>query len=276
MHSMTELTQKQCAYQITGPVQQLEFDVDIETLRREIFDFIINGNFEYQTVSLRLPEGNTDYTSNFEYLESDGTQAFVFRDEYELDPTIHNRRQIPEIKISQEKYTHWHPMLKDSYLASLIPELETLSGFKIGKVRLGWLSADSGYPMHYDLEPLRLHIPIFTNANAYIIHDNEFYNMKYGKLYHLITTKIHTAWNFGTLPRLHLIFSTYSDNEFALAINELTKINTKKQNLSNQFLNSGVDNYSIEQLNNINNTGGVILNHDAHNTIRTVQDLLNH
>lgn len=258
MSDLLELTQKHCAYQITAPFQKLDFNFDIETLRREIFNFIINNNFGYQTVSLRLPEGNNDYTSKFEYLESGGTQAFIFRDDHnyeEVDKNTaqNNRRHVNKNETRHSEYIHWHPMLKDSYLATLVPNLEKLCGLKIGKIRLGWLMPDSGYPLHYDLEPLRLHIPIITNNNAYMIHDQEVFHMQYGNLYHLITTNVHTAWNFGCLPRLHLVFSTYIDDQIDIEINKLEQIDVKKQNLNQQLLNSGVDQYTINQLLNICN-----------------------
>ena len=72
--------------------------------------------------------------------------------------------------------------------------------------------------------------------------------MQYGKLYHLITTNIHTAWNFGKLPRLHLIFSTYADDIVDAEIAKLTQFDLSSQNFVNTIKNQGVDNYSLLEL----------------------------
>ena len=239
MQNILEVYQKYCAYPITGNVQQLDFVVDINRLRVELFDFIIKNNFGHRVVSLRLPPGETDWTTTYERLETNAVNSFNFC----LDSVI-----PPANTKSNDSYLEWHPELKNSYVASLIPDIEKLSGFKIGRVRLGWLMPLSGYGMHIDLDPMRLHIPIVTNKLAYIINDDKLYNFEYGKLYHLISTALHTAWNFGKTPRLHLIFSTYSDVELTNNMNTLIDSNTTKQNYLNHIANTGIDEYSIKQL----------------------------
>jgi len=107
---------------------------------------------------------------------------------------------------------------------------------------------NSGYPIHCDLEPTRFHIPLITNPYSYIIHDHKIYNMMYGNVYHLITAKDHTAHNFGNLPRLHLVFSTYLDKEFEDSIEELsnnTAIKSKTIDLNQQHL---TDSYTLFNL----------------------------
>jgi hypothetical protein len=73
--------------------------------------------------------------------------------------------------------------------------------------------------------------------------------MKYGKLYHLLTANIHTAWNFGKLPRLHLIFSTYGDEDLTNSLNKLDNILVTSNNYDNHIKGQGVDEYSLSQLN---------------------------
>jgi hypothetical protein len=72
--------------------------------------------------------------------------------------------------------------------------------------------------------------------------------MQYGKLYHLITTNIHTAWNFGKLPRLHLIFSTYADDIVDTEIAKLTQNDISAQNFIDTIKNQGVDAYSLVEI----------------------------
>jgi hypothetical protein len=242
MSDLIELYQKRCSYKIVDVVQSLDFEFDPEQLRREIFKFIVDNNFGFSAVSLRLPENENNFASDKEILEATGI------DIYDLTTLPY-----PDNIKADSEYTKWHPDLINSYVASLVPGLEEYCGFKIGRIRLGWLQPDSGYPIHVDLEPLRLHIPLFTNDLAYFIHDRKIYNMKYGKLWHLITTKIHTAYNFGKLPRLHLIFSTYTDVELESEIKKIATHTQVKQNFVDQISEQGIDKYSLLQMFNITN-----------------------
>lgn len=235
MDNLIKLYQKHCPYQITDHIQELEFTFDIERLRKELFKFIIDNKFGFSAVSLRLPQGETNYISSDEMLKTGA-----------IDPNNYLRdKNIPPNITHNKEYSQWHPDLIDSYTVSLVPKIEKLCGLSIGRIRLGWLQPDSGYEMHSDLEPMRLHIPLFTNNLAYMIHNHELYNMRYGKLYHLITTTIHTAWNFGKLPRLHLIFSTYADDVVDTEIDKLTQKEITKQNFVATIKNQGIDKDSL-------------------------------
>ena len=201
-----EIYQKHCPYQITNYIQELEFTFDIDRLRKELFKFIIDNKFGFSAVSLRLPQGATNYISIDEKLETGAIDPSNYHYTYENIPsnTTHNR-----------EYLHWHPQLVDSYIASLVPRIEKLCGLHIGRVRLAWLQPHHGY------------------------------NMQYGKLYHLITTNTHTAWNFGKLPRLHLIFSTYIDDIVDAEIDKIAQIDLTSQNFIDTIKNQGVDPYSL-------------------------------
>jgi hypothetical protein len=233
-----QLYQKYCSYQITDMVQELDVEIDIERLRTEVFNFIVENNFGYKGVSLRMPPGNTNYVDEKESLVSTASNIFARSVAYK-----HKNNLIPD-----SEYTVWHPAIENSYLASLVPLIEQYSGFSIGRARLGWLQPDEGYPMHNDLEPMRIHIPIFTNNFAYILHNNSADNMKYGKLYHLLAADIHTAWNFGKFPRLHLIFSTHGNAELSAEIEKLDDIIVSRGNYADHIKNQGVDGYSLSQI----------------------------
>jgi len=235
--NLIELYKKYCPYQITDHIQELEFTFDIDRLRKELFKFIIDNKFGFSTVSLRLPQGATDYISADEKLETGA-----------IDYSNYHGESIPLNTTHNSKYLYWHTQLIDSYISSLVPEIEKFCGLNIGRIRLGWLQPNSGYPMHCDFEPMRLHIPLFTNNLAYMIHDSNMYNMQYGKLYHLITTDIHTAWNFGKLPRLHLIFSTYADDMIDAEIAKLGNLNLTSQNFVDTIKDQGVDTYSLVEV----------------------------
>jgi hypothetical protein len=234
MKNLLELYQKYNSYSITDVVQELDFPIDIERLRIELFDFIIKNNYGMSAVSLRLQKDKTDYVSEDYKLENEGQAFYLYKNNISTD--------------IDSEFIHWHPDLKYSYTASLVPKLEKFCGFPISKVRLAWLQPEKGYSMHVDFEPMRIHIPIFTNDLAYILHDQKLFNMKYGKVYHLITPRIHTAWNFGRLPRLHLIFSTYACGELKQEIDQLRSDEFREKIFIETIKNQGVDLYSLTKL----------------------------
>jgi hypothetical protein len=237
MQDLLKLYQTVCKYQITNHIQELDFTLDIELLKSEILEFIANNKFGFDAVSLRLPKGETNYTDSNEILEATGYGIYDYVD---LTNNIQNTRHNNE-------YVIWHPSLTNSYVVSLVPKLEELTGFKIGRIRLGWLQPNSGYPMHLDLEPLRFHIPIVTNELAFFVNNGTLQHMDYGKLYHIITTDIHTAHNFGFLPRLHLVFSTYVDPHIEEEINKLSSQNFK-ENIFLEHIPQGVDDRTLAYL----------------------------
>lgn len=237
MKNLLELYQKYNPL-ITDVVQELDFSVDIERLRIELFDFIIKNNYGMSAISLRLQKDKTNYISEDYKLENEAQNFYIYKNDIPTD--------------IDSEFIHWHPDLKNSYTASLVPDLEKLCGFPIGKVRLAWLQPEKGYSMHVDVEPMRIHIPIFTNDLSYILHDQKTFNMKYGKVYHLLTTRVHTAWNFGKMPRLHLIFSTYADGELKQELDQIRSEEFHETMFIETIKNQGVDLYSLTKLLQLN------------------------
>lgn len=233
---LTSVCQKYCEYQINDPIQELDLTVDIERLRKEIFSLIIKNNYGTKSVSLKLFEDTVDWTDEKETVHKNG---IAIPKEFLSNDLV----QIP--KNNNIVTTHWHPDIEKGYIPKLATELESLSGFPINKVRLAWLQSQSGYQIHWDAEPIRLHIPILTNDFSYIIHGDSMFHMEYGKLYHLLTTKAHTAFNFGKLPRLHLIFSTHINEEIEKEIKLLESFMQKhKESLGLEKVN-GLDKESL-------------------------------
>jgi len=211
MSILFEAHQDICQYPITRKVQQLNFNVDYERISNEILSVIADNDYGYNPVSLRLPPGETRWTDPAEDLVStaDGVLKFgVPKQTNRADNTL---------------YTDWHT--NTEYTQQIAKELELFTGFGIGRVRLAWLPTDYAYPMHIDFESIRFHIPIITNKYCYFLNGEELSQMPYGGVYHIITDEIHTAMNYGGVPRLHLVFSTYTTPSIDAVIEEeVTKL----------------------------------------------------
>lgn len=195
-----------CRYPVTSPVQQLDLEIDYQRISNEILTVIADNDYGYDPVSLRLPAGETDWTDPKECLVSTADGVLKFGTHKETNRADNNL------------YTDWHEGTE--YTQQLKQQLEQLSGLNIGRVRLAWLPVGYAYPMHIDFEAIRFHIPIVTNSHSYFIHGSELTQMPQGSAYHIITDEIHTAMNYGGIPRLHLVYSTYTTPEIDSVIEQ--------------------------------------------------------
>lgn len=198
---LINIYQSFCRYKITDGIQPLDFAIDYNKVHSEISEFLIENEFGFNSVSLRLTTpstNNQDYVNKIEDVRLTAVAKNKFKFYTNLENKLHNK-----------DYIHWHPDLEGSYTQSLVSKIEEFSGFPIGRIRLAWLLPNDGYGMHIDMEPMRFHIPLITNKFCYFIQENKLYHMEAGNLYQILTASEHTAENFGNLPRLHLVFSTY-------------------------------------------------------------------
>ena len=241
MSDLLDLYRTRCKYQISDTMQELDFKFDLLRLKTEMFEYIINNKFDFKSALLKLPVGENNYIAQKDEIEATGVSVYDYdQDNVTLD--IQKRSDL-----HNKNYSEWHPDLANSYIRELTANLEQYVGLTIGKIRLNWLLPNTGYTMHVDVEPLRIHIPLLTNDAVYYIHDHKLYTMKYGNIYHLVTSEPHTVWNFGKLPRLHLIFTTYDDDELDKKINDVASIVQLQKNFVDH-VNSGIDQQSLNYL----------------------------
>lgn len=258
--SLIELYNKHSNYEISDFIQEIPLDIDIETLRKDIFELIIKNKYGTDIVSLRLPLDEDQWNDNKEKLEDGSVLPFALIEEHTSPKNSRNNRE----------YVKWHPDVS-TYIKKLTADIESATGQAIGRVRLAWLQPGKGYPIHADTDPMRIHIPLFTNNLSYIIHDGSMYNFKYGKVYHLITPSTHTAWNFGFLPRLHLIFSTHANKDITNKITEISSLSQTRENIKQHLSDSGIDSYSLAKLSQIKELSA---NDDEFGFIKRLNDIL--
>lgn len=217
--TIKEIYNKVARYAITSDVQSIPFEFDYNQLLKEILDFVECNNYGHFVTSLKLDHETADLSEYNQFSEVLQYNAKATANWYHANNSIIDNR-------NNSNYTYWHPDLTDSYVRTIAERIENLSGFKIGQIRLAWLLPDSGYSMHCDTEALRFHIPLITNPWAYFLINDTAHHMDQGKLYHLQTTANHTAFNLGTVPRLHLVFSTCTWPELDDAVE--AEVNTVK------------------------------------------------
>ena len=228
-------------YDITDDVQEIPLKFNYDRLLKEILDFIERNKYGFFVTSLKLDHETTDLSEYNQFSEVLQYNAKGVASWYHANSEIVDNR-------NNSNYTFWHPDLSSSYVREISEQLESLTGFKIGQVRLAWLLPDRGYSMHADTEALRFHIPLLTNDYAYFLINDQIHHMDIGKLYHLQTTEYHSAFNLGPVPRLHIVFSTCTWPELDQAVNELVSSKNISQEIITKLKEQNYSADTIQQL----------------------------
>ena len=77
--------------------------------------------------------------------------------------------------------------------------------YKIGRIRLMKLEPKTCLSWHYDTNIKRLHFPIKTQKQCYMVIEDEVLHLKENTWYKADTTKYHTVFNAGFESRIHLV-----------------------------------------------------------------------
>jgi hypothetical protein len=82
--------------------------------------------------------------------------------------------------------------------------LNLISDRGVGRIRLMRLKPRTCYSLHQDLTP-RIHVPIITNPECFMIINGEIKYLSYGKVWWTNTLDPHTALNTSDRDRYHLL-----------------------------------------------------------------------
>ena len=80
-----------------------------------------------------------------------------------------------------------------------------------GRVRMLLLSPKTNYSFHHDPDAWRLHIPLITNPDAFMIVDGKLWHLPVGNAYLVKVKDHHCAMNAGSEDRIHIVFD-WCDN----------------------------------------------------------------
>jgi len=102
---------------------------------------------------------------------------------------------------SQNDFTNW---VKDTEEVQKIAQQYNIGA--TGRVRLFLLTPGTNYNMHGDQDFYRIHIPLITNDESFLIVDNRLWHLECGYIYWVKVRDKHTAINAGKTNRIHLVF----------------------------------------------------------------------
>lgn len=114
--------------------------------------------------------------------------------------------------INSNYYSVLNKLLVRTIFDEIVQKYSNYARWRLLNIPVGW-----NYPIHTDGDRnRRIHIPIFTNKNAYLCYYNKpvndlsenhvtHYHLETGKVYEIDTSFFHTATNWGDGDRWHLI-----------------------------------------------------------------------
>jgi len=134
---------------------------------------------------------------------TEGTQSLVF-DWSSYDPSIHETVPRRPVILDESDFNVVCDLFKNTYIEELIDNL-TAKYTSVFRGRFMLLNYKTCLSMHHDDTP-RIHIPIITNPDCFMVLDKTIITMEVGKAYAVNTRYPHTAINAGKKDRIHLIF----------------------------------------------------------------------
>lgn len=171
-------------------------------------DLAFDAQKIWQQLPLKLLQGQ-DFKQNQQLAL---THALGRESWFEAVGSLYDYQKREFIKSTNE-FTVLNKFFHGSYLEAVWEEviaLASLTGVKIGRVRLMYLPPKSCYSLHADLEEFRYHIPLKTNPQVFFVNDFKVDFMpEVGRLYIFRTRQAHTAVNASFEDRFHLVFDTY-------------------------------------------------------------------
>ena len=133
------------------------------------------------------------------------TAGWKLRGLYYTKPDYTGKEIIRERKVDESKYTEFCKEYSGTYFEEIHKELS--ERWIIGRMRLLLLEPRTCLSYHRDPEP-RLHMAVDTNPGAFLVIDDEQFNIPAdGSVWFTDTTNYHTAYNGGETNRIHLIMT---------------------------------------------------------------------
>ena len=164
-------------------VENIKYDLDIETFKNLIFEFIELYKVDYKKLG-QLSFQYSDSLQDKSLAHIDGTGGTKFHKDY-----------------SAYNFKILHPFFQNTIVEKIIED------FSLYRTRILRLKSKEVYTIHEDTEK-RIHIPIQTNHKSYLLFTKQvsLFHLDVGNIYKVDTTKEHTYLNGEFVnDRLHVV-----------------------------------------------------------------------
>jgi len=127
--------------------------------------------------------------------------------------TTHGNGSILDIMRFDEEFTQIATPWNGTVFEDVVNEIRIY--FSIGRVRIMSLEPKTCLSWHRD-DTIRLHLPLQTNENCFMVIDKEVKHLEQGKWYLTNTLKHHTVFNGNKeFTRYHLVINLLLDNDIS-------------------------------------------------------------
>lgn len=180
-------------------VKEIEFKLNYQKLLDEIYKLnifeFLNKNSRQMAIQHR---GLLD--KNQQLIES--CQSLTY-DWDKFDQNIHTEPPVRDTILNEHDFDQICDFFKDTYIEELTNNL--MLQYKVYRGRFMLMKYKTCLSVHTDNSP-RLHIPIITNSDSFMVVNDIIYKLELNKTYIVDTRLPHTAVNAGKKDRLHLVF----------------------------------------------------------------------
>lgn len=192
--------------------KEIDLDIDYNKLLESFNSFKVTFDTEYSLISLL--EKHARQIAVQCRTEADGIRQLtescnsLIYDWDNFDSKIHDEPPKRDIVLSEKLFNETCDIFKNTYIEHVIEKVKQQYGGYRGRFMM--LKYKTCLSMHEDESP-RLHIPIITNPDCFMIINDNICRFPFGKAYIANTLLPHTAINAGKKDRTHLVFCLNND-----------------------------------------------------------------
>ena len=184
-------------------VEKLDIEFDYERILKEfktleIEKYLIE-NERQMAIQCRPDLSDPDAKLS----DSCGSLIYDWDDYYPEKDYENSGPKRKEIIRKETEFDMLCDLFKDTYIGEVVSTLK--DEYKVTRGRFMMLSMKTCLTYHFDSSP-RLHIPLITDDNCFMIIDDKVCRIPYPGTYKVDTTKKHTALNASKILRTHLVF----------------------------------------------------------------------
>lgn len=179
-------------------IEEINLDIDYHLLLQTFNDLKVVDLMEKNTRQISVQHRGVNNGKQL----TEGCQSLKL-DWDKFDPKIHSEPPEREIVLDERDFIYTCDLFKDNYIGTVTELLR--NKYSVFRGRFMMMKYKSCMSMHVDTSK-RLHIPLITNPDAYMIIDKTMIHLEFGKTYITNTLLPHTAMNSGKKDRIHLVF----------------------------------------------------------------------
>ena len=180
-------------------LQDLKLDLDYERIVSEFKDLNLEQMLLDRNKQVCL-QRRPNISGDLQYIE--GGQSLVL-DWEGYDPSSGKSPPLRKEKLNEYDFNTLTEMFEGTYIGEVTDMLH--SEYKVVRGRLMLSEWKTCLTYHKDPTP-RLHIPVVTNQDCFMVVDDNVIRLPFGSTYIVDTTLYHTAINASRFNRTHMVF----------------------------------------------------------------------